>query len=94
MTQRSFIFCDICNPQAVRMVEGRRGAHRARDGRRNSDGRMWFEGSDEDARSYGWLATEDGRHVCPDCVERLRSMRDVLEDRLLSPIAVAELLAH
>ncbi len=94
MSTRTFIFCDICNPQAIRIVEGRRGTDRMRDGRRISDGRMWFEGSDEEAADYGWMSTERGQHICPDCIQRLKSMREVLEDRLFSPVAVDEVMAH
>lgn len=67
MSIRKFVFCDICNPQALRSVEFRR-APRAdeRGGRRISDGRAWFEGEPGDAEKAGWLI-EVGRHVCPTC---------------------------
>jgi hypothetical protein len=82
MARRSFIFCDICNPQAIREVEMRRASGRAGKGRRVTDGRMWFDGTDEEAKEAGWVASEDGRHICPACFERMRAMRHVLEERL------------
>jgi len=68
MSIRAFVFCDICNPKAIRHVEERRRS-RWDDpsmGRRISDGRSWFDGTEEDARQAGWLA-EGERHVCPHC---------------------------
>lgn len=82
MARRSFIFCDICNPLALRDIEMRRASGRHGLGRRLSDGRVWFDGSDAEAAAAGWLATEDGQHVCPACFERMKSMRHVLEERL------------
>lgn len=69
MVTRRFIFCDLCNPQGVRIPEQRRNARRdARDGRRVTDGRMWFDGDiNEAVADYGWLVTEEGRHICPYC---------------------------
>jgi hypothetical protein len=68
MSIRTFIFCDICNPQALRSIEFRRSPRiQQRNGRRISDGRAWFEGHPEKAKQYGWLCTTDGRHICPDC---------------------------
>jgi len=84
MARRSFIFCDICNPLAIRYVEMRRSIGRdARIGRRLSDGRNWFDGSDEEAQLAGWVAAEAGQHICPVCFQRMKSMRHVLEERLL-----------
>jgi|GEM_PF-1730032 len=80
MARRSFIFCDICNPLAIRDVEMRRGTGRITKGRRVTDGRVWFDGSEDDARNEGWVATDDGRHICPACFERMRSMRHILEE--------------
>jgi hypothetical protein len=83
MAQRSFIFCDICNPLAIRYIEMRRSAGRdSRLGRRVTDGRNWFDGSEEQAERAGWVATEDGQHVCPDCFTRMKSMRHLLDQRL------------
>jgi len=67
MTIRTFIFCDICNPQCVRSIEFRRAPRDGeRSGRRISDGRAWFEGSVNLAVSQGWLITENS-HICPAC---------------------------
>lgn len=73
MSIRRFIFCDICNPKTIRQIEERR--HSRRDdpamGRRVSDGRAWFDGSEEEALEAGWLIEEDtGRHICPHCQKR------------------------
>ena len=68
MTIRSFVFCDICNPQALRSVEFRRSPREnERNGRRLSDGRAWFEGSISDALSSGWTIDSSEQHICPAC---------------------------
>lgn len=69
MSIRTFIFCDICNPQGLRPVEFRRAPREnEREGRRISDGRAWYEGSVyETVNSVGWLVGEDGEHICPAC---------------------------
>lgn len=70
MSIRNFIFCDICNPQALRSVEFRRSPRNTeRTGRRISDGRAWFEGTLEQAvEEAGWQLSKDGRHICPSCL--------------------------
>jgi hypothetical protein len=71
MSIRKIIFCDICNPQALRSVEFRRAPRdNDRGGRRISDGRSWIEGELSNSIDYGWLATSDGRHICPICQAR------------------------
>jgi hypothetical protein len=86
MARRGFIFCDICNPLAIRYVEMRRSIGRnSRIGRRVTDGRNWFEGDDAEAELAGWISTEEGQHVCPACFARMKSMRHVLEERLIMP---------
>ncbi len=69
MSIRTFIFCDICNPQALRSIEFRRLTRKGiRTGRRISDGRAWYEGSVEQAiEKAGWQRSGDGRHICPVC---------------------------
>lgn len=69
MSIRTFIFCDICNPQALRTIEFRRAARKGvRLGRRISDGRSWYEGSLENAMDKGgWITTPNGLHLCPNC---------------------------
>lgn len=69
MSIRKFVFCDICNPQAVRSLEFRRAPRKGeRTGRRISDGRAWFEGTLEQAiEDASWIVTHDGRHICPNC---------------------------
>ncbi len=68
MSDRHFIFCDRCNPGAVRVPEHRRGlGHDPRAGRRITDGRMWSEGSADEARALGWIITTAGEHLCPLC---------------------------
>ncbi len=93
MARRSFIFCDICNPLALRSIEMRRATGRdCRDGRRLCDGRAWFDGSDSEAKRAGWVVSDDSQHVCPACFERLRSMRNVLEERIFAGVGVTEVL--
>ena len=71
MTRHIFFACDICNSLGVRIPDQRRGANRDfRSGRRNTDGRAWFEGTEEQARECGWEIRTDGRDVCPDCLRR------------------------
>ena len=70
MSIRSFVFCDICNPQAIRTIECRRSNRNEelRNGRRISDGRAWFEGDLETAvKQAGWLVTSENKHICPAC---------------------------
>ena len=71
MSTRTFLFCDLCNPQGVRTIE-RRSKNRAdNSGRRISDGRMWFEGSIEQAVSEsGWAVSNNGNHVCASCYDK------------------------
>lgn len=70
MAQRTFVFCDRCNPCAVRFVDRRscRQRDNQRDGRRVIDGRAWFEGTVEDAiATSGWVCTDDNQHLCAIC---------------------------
>jgi len=69
MSIRSFIFCDICNPQGLRSIEFRRRPRDERTGRRLSDGRAWFEGNISTAVEIGWSINLDGEHICPVCKE-------------------------
>lgn len=92
MARRSFVFCDICNPLAIREVELRRATGRTGNGRRYTDGRMWFDGSDQEALAAGWIPTDDGQHICPACFDRMRAMRHVLEERLFVSPGVVELV--
>lgn len=72
MAVRTFVFCDICNPQGIRYVEQRRAPKGDRPhGRRVTDGRAWFEGAAEQAELEGWKTSPDGnRHICPRCHAR------------------------
>lgn len=73
MARRCIIFCDICNLAGVRHIEARRNLDRdSRDGRRISDGRSWFEGTDQEAVYQGWVLTSEGQHVCPVCAKNRR----------------------
>ncbi len=82
MARRSFIFCDICNPLAICYIEMRRVMGRdSRIGRRLTDGRNWFDSTDDEAEKSGWITTEEGQHVGPACFGRMKSMRHILEDR-------------
>ncbi|MEQ1635752.1 MAG: hypothetical protein ABL903_03610 [Methylococcales bacterium] len=69
MSIRKFIFCDICNPQCIRIIEYRRAYGRHdRNGRRISDSRAWYEGELVDAvNEAGWRLTPEGQHICPTC---------------------------
>lgn len=89
MSRRSFIFCDLCNVMATRAIEMRRGGHGrdSRDGRRVSDGRAWFDGSDEQAQQRDWLIAGD-HHVCPLCVARVAHMPPAQVARLDLPAAL------
>jgi len=69
MSIRTFIFCDICNPQGLRSVEFRRRPRKERTGRRLSDGRSWIEGGSASvAVENGWSINRDGKHICPACI--------------------------
>lgn len=69
MSIRTFIFCDICNPQGLRSIEFRRSPRESgREGRRILDGRNWYEGTIYEATtSAGWIISEQGEHICPGC---------------------------
>ena len=68
MSIRTFIFCDICNPQALRSIEFRRSPREEdRNGRRLSDGRAWLEGSLSNALEQGWITNANRQHICPVC---------------------------
>jgi hypothetical protein len=69
MSIRTFIFCDICNPQGLRSIEFRRHPRRDRTGRRLSDGRSWVEGNISSAVENGWSINSEGKHICPVCKE-------------------------
>ena len=68
MSIRTFIFCDICNPQGIRTIEFRRSPREGdRNGRRICDGRFWFEGSLSEAVLSGWTYNANDQHICPSC---------------------------
>ena len=68
MSIRTIIFCDICNPQGLRTIEFRRAPRQDTSGRRISDGRSWYQGSVFEAvDSAGWVISEEGKHICPNC---------------------------
>ncbi|MEI6413029.1 MAG: hypothetical protein WCP34_02060 [Pseudomonadota bacterium] len=70
MARHCFMFCDICNLTGWHHVEARRDPDRnGRNGRRISDGRGWFEGTDQEAICHGWVLTPEGQHVCPVCAK-------------------------
>ena len=70
MSIRTFIFCDICNPQGLRSIEFRRSPRTSdREGRRISDGRAWFDGDMSHAIENGWSTDKEGQHICPSCKE-------------------------
>ncbi|MBF0218491.1 MAG: hypothetical protein HQL49_03030 [Gammaproteobacteria bacterium] len=71
MSIRTFLFCDICNHDGVRIPDYRRSDKRnTRSGRRITDGRRWLEvATPEAALSSGWVIDASGRHICPDCRE-------------------------
>lgn len=74
MSTRTFLFCDICNPQGVRYIEQRRGLRRGDTGKRITDGRAWYEGDIKGAiASHGWKVIGIGKHACPHCVERVQN---------------------
>ena len=79
MARRSFIFCDICNPLALRAIELRRTS-----GREHRDGRRLSDGSNAWAKQTGWLVADGGQHILPSCFERMRSKRYVLEEWLFA----------
>jgi len=67
MSIRTFVFCDICNPQGLRSIEFRRRPRTERAGRRLSDSRSWHEGGISDAIENGWSINIEGQHICPAC---------------------------
>ena len=68
MSIRKIIFCDVCNPRALKTVELRRAnRENGSTGRRITEGRAWIEGEISDAVENGWLCTPDNQHICPSC---------------------------
>ncbi|WP_126454975.1 hypothetical protein [Sulfuriflexus mobilis] len=65
MAIRSFIFCDACNPQGIRTINDG-----FQYGRRNDDGRTWYEGDICEASECGWVSNAEGHHLCPKCHAR------------------------
>jgi len=80
MSARTFVFCDLCNPDALRNVEQRRGPERGDyDGRRFTDGRAWIESDVETAmQEHGWILTTGGAHICSRCVEQAQAAREAI----------------
>lgn len=72
MGLRSFLFCDVCNPLAIRIPEQRRDNKKGRShGRRWTDGRAWIEHDAGTAmEEFDWRQTDEGLHVCPQCWEQ------------------------
>lgn len=69
MSTRTFLFCDVCNPQGVRTVEQRRKLRRGDTGKRITDGRAWYEGDAKRAVAlHGWKVIGLDMHACPRCV--------------------------
>lgn len=86
MSVRTFLFCDLCNPDGIRSVDPRRRDRRpGNSGRRHDDGRAWFEGRTEEARSLGWSETDQGDHLCPDCQQRIAAWPGGRLDRFQWP---------
>jgi hypothetical protein len=65
---RTFIYCDYCNPNAIRFVDRRPPERAFVGGRRNSDSRSFIDGNDADAIAAGWKVVT-GRHFCPRCTQ-------------------------
>ena len=81
MTTRTFVFCDICNPDALRNLELRRSPDRGDyGGRRNTDGRAWIGRDVETAiQEHGWILTTGGAHICPHCMEQAQQSRKSIQ---------------
>ena len=79
MSVRTFIFCDRCNPQGIRNINRRNRSTDENKGRRNSDGRAWFEGSIEEGIELGWSINAQEEDLCPSCVKKC--MSKVLNDQ-------------
>ncbi len=68
MSTRTFVFCDVCNKQATRLISNTSSIN-SRPSRRNTDDRAWFEGSVADSVKNDWYVTEIGENICPKCYE-------------------------
>ena len=62
MTTRTFIFCDICNPRALRNIS----VGPENEGN-NTKLHALFEGHAHQAARLGWVSTENGHNLCPRC---------------------------
>lgn len=65
MTTRTFIFCDICNPQGLRNLS-------VNPENKENSGKLyaWFEGHVDQAAKLGWGTTDKGLNLCPRCVKK------------------------
>lgn len=68
MSARTFIFCDVCNKQAIRTISNTSSV-KGQPVRRNSDSRAWFEGTVDESLRHGWYVTAAKENVCPKCYE-------------------------
>ena len=84
MIVRTFIFCDGCNPRAIRNVY-----HGVQRERRDSDGRAWYEGTLEEAVQVGWVVSKQGYTLCPTCIDK--GLAEIFKD---SEAEVNDLLLH
>lgn len=74
MGVRTFIYCDYCNPNAIRFVDRRPPERAFVGGRRNSDSRSFIDGDDADALAAGWKVVM-GRHFCPRCTQHAEHLQ-------------------
>lgn len=66
MGVKTFIYCDYCNPNAIRVVDRRPPERASVGGRRNSDSRSFIDGGNGEAAAAGWTIVR-GMHFCPRC---------------------------
>jgi hypothetical protein len=86
MSIRKIIFCDICNPLAIRLIEFRRASRESENaGQRISDGRAWIEGGMTHAIENGWLCLPDGQHICPMCRKRHLAQSPASQEAMRGP---------
>ncbi|WP_126454973.1 hypothetical protein [Sulfuriflexus mobilis] len=85
MAIRTFIFCDVCNPQGNRAID-----NGSQYGRRYADGRAWFEGDPQEASENGWVCTSEGHNLCPRC--HTKGLERLLDEKKVEPAATEVVL--
>ena len=76
MNACNLIYCDGCNPGSVRNIYSN-----VISIQRNDKGNAWYDGSIEDAVKLGWVVSNQGFTLCPNCIRK--SLNEMFRDNQL-----------